>query len=871
MKTARTINALLVLAIAAASIAGWATTNRPRFEPQWPSRIAGFAFTPLQHDQTPSRGDYPSAAQIDADLSLIARASDSIRTYSLDGIYSAIPAIAARYGLDVTVGVDLDSNRRQNEMRLDRLAAVASQSRNVRRAIVGNETLLTETLSIDELTTLLSRARRSTPVAIGTAEPWHIWMQYPELAASVDFIAVHLLPYWEGIDVEDAVNYAVSRMDLLQATFPDKPIVIGEVGWPSYGRTRDRAVASTANAATFLRRFLQRADAEGYEYFLMEAFDQPWKRFDEGEAGAYWGVYDASRQPKFDFTGPITPIPAWRMLALATAILASLAFCALIWDGRRFRNAGRVFAAGVAMSVAGASVWSLGVNAPQYWNLVNVLGATLLLMGMLGIVILVLVEAHEWAEAIWCARAQPALPPQAGEQQPKVSIHVPTYKEPPELLHETLWALAELDYARFEVIVVDNNTKDERLWKPVESLCASLGNRFRFFHVDPLAGYKAGALNFALRQTADDASIVAVIDSDYKVDRRWLHDLVPQFADPAVAIVQAPQDYRDGESSPFKAMCEAEYRGFFKIGMITRNDRNAIIQHGTMTMIRKRVLRAVGGWDQSTITEDAELGLRVLEHGHTARYLSESYGKGLTPDNFHDYKVQRFRWAFGAMQILRKHAASLLGRQSTALSWGQRYHFIAGWLPWLADGLSLVFNGVAIVWSVAMIISPLRLYPPLAALSAFVIGLFAFKLAKILVLYRWQVKASLWQTLGAAIAGLSLVYTVGWAVILGLTGKQTPFRRTPKLARRHSLTGALAAAAPEAALAVLLLGCAAAVSATAPFVSIDRTLWCVLLTVFAVPHLSAVALSLVSALPSMRRAPLAGDLVEDMVGESRRG
>src|SRR5262249_14367799 len=155
------------------------------------------------------------------------------------------------------------------------------------------------------------------------------------------------------------------------------------------------------------------------------------------------------------------------------------------------------------------------------------------------------------------------------------------------LLVETLDALAALDYPNYEVIVVDNNTKDPGVWKPVEEHCQKLGPRFRFFHVDPLAGFKAGALNFALAHTHPDAEIVGVIDADYAVQPNWLRELVPQFAERSVAIVQAPQDYRDGEHSAFKAMCYAEYSGFFYFGMQTRNERNAIIQHGTMTLVRR--------------------------------------------------------------------------------------------------------------------------------------------------------------------------------------------------------------------------------------------------------------------------------------------
>src|SRR5690606_20214983 len=129
-----------------------------------------------------------------------------------------------------------------------------------------------------------------------------------------------------------------------------------------------------------------------------------------------------------------------------------------------------------------------------------------------------------------------------------------------------------LDYPDFEVMVIDNNTKDENVWRPVEEYCKTLGPRFRFFHVAPLEGFKGGALNWALERTSPDAEIIAVIDSDYCVDKNWLKHLVPHFADPKIAIVQAPQDYRDGDWSLFKKLCSAEYKGFFHIGMVTRND-----------------------------------------------------------------------------------------------------------------------------------------------------------------------------------------------------------------------------------------------------------------------------------------------------------
>ena len=834
-----------------ATAAAWAALNRPVHEPAWPAYIDGFAFSPLTLGSDPTRDEYPSSEEIAADLRLIARSGGSVRTYSLDGSLKEIPAIAAGLGLDTTVGVWLDGDASRNELRLRDLRDLVANNPGVSRVIVGNETLLRADLSTGQLSAILDRLRAELDVEIGTAEPWHIWIEHPELAHHVDFIAVHLLPYWEGIGVDDAVDYIAARVSDLQATFGDKPIVIAEVGWPSWGRARGEAVPSRVNAATFLRRFSARAEQEGYEYFLMEAFDQPWKRADEGEVGAYWGVFDADRQPKFAQSGPIVPVPQWRLLAALSTVLAGAAFCVMVADGRRLRARGRVFLAITAAVVTSTTVWNLNDFTHQYWTPTAAISAAVLMAGLLGIIALFFAEAHELTEARWCARkTRPSVKGNAADVQlPKVSIHVPAYKEPPLMVVDTLRALAELDYPRFEVIVIDNNTADEKLWRPLEACCAQLGDRFRFFHVAPLDGYKAGALNYALRHTAEDAEIIAVVDSDYEVHRHWLRDLVPHFANPTVGIVQAPQAYRDGGSRPFKAMCEAEYRGFFKIGMVTRNERNAIIQHGTMTMLRRRVLSEVGGWAEWTITEDAELGLRVLEHGHEAVYTPQCYGRGLTPDNFQDYKAQRFRWALGAIQILRRHRKRLLGIEPSRLSLGQRYHFVAGWLAWLADGFNLLFNIVAVAWSTLMIVAPFRFFPPLATLSGFVLALFVFKLAKMIYLYRTEVGASVLDTLGAAVAGLALVYTVGRAVIAGIFSTEARFCRTPKLADRHSFAGAISASLGETLLAAALLASATGVSMTSPFPGIDTTTWCVLLVTLAIPHLSSLALSMISALP----------------------
>jgi hypothetical protein len=295
-------------------------------------------------------------------------------------------------------------------------------------------------------------------------------------------------------------------------------------------------------------------------------------------------------------------------------------------------------------------------------------------------------------------------------------------------------------------------------------------------------------------------------------------------------------------------MCYAEYRGFFHIGMITRNERNAIIQHGTMTLVRRELLESTGGWAEWCITEDAELGLRIFEAGYEAHYVPESYGRGLMPDTFIDFKKQRFRWAYGAMQILRSHAGALFA-PGGPLSPGQRYHFVAGWLPWVADGCNMLFNIAALAWSAAMVIAPRQIDPPLLMYSVLPLSLFTFKLAKLVHLYRVRVGANFRQTVAAAIAGLALTHTIGVAVIKGLFTRGEPFFRTPKTGCAQRVLQALGAVRGEMALMLGLWLSAWGVSHTTLMQGPDRFAWIVVLLIQSVPYASSLIVSLISAFP----------------------
>ena len=213
-----------------------------------------------------------------------------------------------------------------------------------------------------------------------------------------------------------------------------------------------------------------------------------------------------------------------------------------------------------------------------------------------------------------------------------------------------------------------------------------------------LSGFKAGALRLALTRTAADAEIIGVLDADYVVHPDWLKDLVPMFADAKVGMIQAPQDHRDDKRSAMHHAMNGEYAGFFDIGMVQRNEKNAIIAHGTMCLIRRSALLAAGNWSSDTICEDTDLGLTILELGFAAHYTNRRYGYGLLPDSYLAYKRQRDRWAYGGFQIMKKHWRRFLPGRSL-LTREQKREFALGWLSWLgAESVGVLVALLNLIW-----------------------------------------------------------------------------------------------------------------------------------------------------------------------------
>jgi cellulose synthase/poly-beta-1,6-N-acetylglucosamine synthase-like glycosyltransferase len=382
----------------------------------------------------------------------------------------------------------------------------------------------------------------------------------------------------------------------------------------------------------------------------------------------------------------------------------------------------------------------------------------------------------------------------APARRPFVSLHVPICAEPPEVVANTLRALSRLDYDAFEVLVIDNNTRDELLWRPIEALCHELGSRFRFFHLESWPGFKAGALNFALEQTDAAATLVSVVDADFEVMPRFLAELAGHFEDENVAFVQTPQDYRDWRDNPFSRVCYWEYWQVFSVSMNLRNRWNAILMHGTMSIVRKDAVARVGGWAQWCLTEDSELGLRLLFNGARGIYVGKTYGRGLVPFTFRDYKRQRRRWVIGGVQQLTHHAAGFFSRRG-GMSVTQSIHYLRWWLHWFRDGIVVASAPLCFVAALAALggaLDPVAFAP----LAIGLLGVLAYLIVRTAVVYRLYLLVPWRDAAGAMTANVSLVWTIGCAWLAGTTNKRHVFNRTPK--RPHGEPGWFYAAQAEA-------------------------------------------------------------------------
>jgi exo-beta-1,3-glucanase (GH17 family) len=338
------LGAVLLALAGAAIVAAWAWLGAAVEMPASPlgpgEKIQCVSYAPFRGNQDPFGPDVPiDPRQIEEDLVRLKPLTDCIRTYSVDHGLDQIPEIAGRHGMKVMLGLWLSSVPDLSRHQIETAVALARRFPEVIQSIVvGNEVLLRGEMSAPDLANTIRAVKAQVTMPVTYADVWEFWLRYREIASAVDFITIHILPYWEDfpIPVQEAAAHVAAIRSQAAAAFPSQEILIGEFGWPSAGRMREGALPSRANQARIVQEVLAQAKRDSYRVNVIESFDQPWKRQLEGTVGGHWGLYDAyDRQAKFSWGAPVSNHPYWRWQAGGGLALAAAVFAAALAVRRR--------------------------------------------------------------------------------------------------------------------------------------------------------------------------------------------------------------------------------------------------------------------------------------------------------------------------------------------------------------------------------------------------------------------------------------------------------------------------------------------------------------------------------------------------------
>ena len=486
-------------------------------------------------------------------------------------------------------------------------------------------------------------------------------------------------------------------------------------------------------------------------------------------------------------------------------VVVSVAVIALQPD----RNVvGHVFYASYASASLSFIAWAALISVVATHSIAETLTASVVLLFDLGALLVWMSNINYQSDVLSRSRRGRPLPKADPAYQPMVSLHIPAYNEPPELLIETIKAAEAIDYPDFEVVVMDNNTKDPAVWGPVEEYCRDRP-RVKFVHVAPWPGYKAGACNLALRRYTDPrAEIIGLVDADDLVQPYYLRETVSYFCDPSIGFVQTFEGNREFEGSPYYTACVDSYQAFYLSQMSSRNERDTVPFVGTMGLFRRSALTDLGGWNEWCICEDTEASLRVLKAGWSGLYIPRCFGRGVVPPSFAGMLTQRHRWCYGAMQILRLHWRSLMPWDRSPdnhLTAAQRRDYLAASLSWFRDLLMLAFSLLLLAVTGLLVTDSTFAVAPMDGTRS-VLPLSLIIIATICMMFtlRHWTTMSFRRALLSLVISLSVAFVIARGCIEGVARRDGVFLRTSKAGGRRTILGALKLTRWETGLALAL-------------------------------------------------------------------
>jgi cellulose synthase/poly-beta-1,6-N-acetylglucosamine synthase-like glycosyltransferase len=468
-------------------------------------------------------------------------------------------------------------------------------------------------------------------------------------------------------------------------------------------------------------------------------------------------------------------ITIWELVVVTMGGIIGLAV------GRyRWRSLGLMSYIALIAMIGGFIVYAIRVSLPQVPPGERWLSYALFTAETAGLMLIVIFSFYSLDAATrkrWTRLGQDI--PWDGQMQPKVAIQIPVFNEDFETVQQTVAHAVRQKYPqdRYKVQVLDDST-DQDLRRRLKAFCAQVGAQY--VARDSRKGFKAGAINHATRLLPPDYELISIVDADYWIQEDFLRSVAGYFANPHLAFVQTPQDYRNIEESFLTRQYKRAEGFFYHAIMHSRNEQNAIIFCGTMGVIRRSALDDIGGFAEDQICEDAEVSVRFAARGWDSLYIDESFGKGLMPSVFEAYKKQYYRWAFGNVKILFTRTGTIL---RSRMSLRQKFDFIVSNLHWFDGFFVLAIASILLYMGLGPILgydAVTHHQEALILLALVPLALVVDGIVRLHLVLRRTGKTTIFHAIAVQGMWFAIKFTIVTAVTKALLGFKSPFIRTPK-------------------------------------------------------------------------------------------
>ncbi len=629
-----------------------------------------------------------NSENIRKDLSFLAQYTNCIRIYTSRFGHEEVPKIAAEFGLEVVAGAWItDKDNYDNQSEVDTLIRLTNENSNIKRVIVGNEVIELELTSTKKLIEWIELVKAKTNAKVSTSiissSFQYRFERIKEVFDTIDFVAIHILPYWHNIPGNKYVDWSVEQYRIVKEKIGNKPIFAAEIGYPSRGQAnRFGDEMSRLLQGSSLRRTIEIFEKENVDYNVIGAFDQPWQRFEFGGiANVFYGIFTIYRHEKFPLAGPIPffDIPQVTLWFHVIFVLTSFLF---------FRQ--KLNLTGQIYGVAGVHFIYISFNFILDYFLTSYpylsFGQVFFAINLFVFLVLSLFHLMEFLFRFFRKIAfQSSVRIERKDFNVPIVL-IPFTDEPIEILSRSVCSLISQDKKDFKAYLIANNTNRKDL-DEVQSLIFE-DDRFEFVHYPEVDGFKAGALNKAIREISIPYDCIFFLDCDYQVKPNWISHGLEKLCSTS-DIIFYPQAYEKNNERIISKLISNEYSGYSKFSLPLRSKFNIGILHGAMLVVSREVFFKLNLLNERSITEDADFGIKAITNGHTIHYVEDNFGYGVFPANFKAYLNQRERWVIGACKVMQHRFLGVLN--SNHLSVSRKIYLIFNWLPWVATLPYLIF------------------------------------------------------------------------------------------------------------------------------------------------------------------------------------